>query len=163
VSAAEYIPSAAQVSSSFPRSARLLKHAAFDRVYREGRRVFSADLTVFVRRRQADESVTGPRIGFTVGRALGNAVTRNRIKRRMRAAVRFQMGSLQGPLDIVVNPKKTALTTGFTLLRQQLERALAQVQRPDFSFSPPPRNGLPGNPAHSAGRKGGKTHRSDGP
>jgi ribonuclease P protein component len=132
LSGADHIPGAARVSHSFPRSTRLLKHAAFERVYREGRRIFAADLTVFVRQREEEEAAAGPRIGFTVGRALGDAVTRNRIKRRMRAAVRLQMGILQGALDIVINPKKSALRADFPLLQKQLERAFAQVRRQNF-------------------------------
>jgi ribonuclease P protein component len=155
VSGAEHIPSAARVSYSFPRSARLLKHAAFDRVYREGRRIFSADFTLFVRRREAEAASGGPRIGFTVSRALGNAVTRNRIKRRMRALARLQMGNLRGPIDVVINPKKTLLKAGFASLQQQVERAFAQLQRPDFSLSAPARN--PGAPARFSGGQRTKT------
>ncbi|PYX73212.1 MAG: hypothetical protein DMG72_13440, partial [Acidobacteria bacterium] len=54
----------------FPRSARLLRHADFERVYK-GRRHFSPYMTVFYLRRDQGE---GPRVGFTVGRALGGAV-----------------------------------------------------------------------------------------
>ena len=159
MSGADHIPSAARVAYSFPRSVRLLQHAAFDRVYREGRRLFAPDLTVFVRRREG-EAATGPRIGFTVSRALGNAVTRNRIKRRLRAAARREKGRLQGPLDVVVNPKKSVLQTGFILLRQQMERAFAQVQRPDFSFAVPPRNGSRGDAVRTPGNRGADRSRS---
>jgi ribonuclease P protein component len=78
----------------FPRSSRLLRHADFERVYKQGRRHFSASMTVFYWPRPAlrtceagaNESspqVPGLRIGFTVSRALGGAVQRNRMKRRL--------------------------------------------------------------------------------
>ncbi len=68
--------------ATFPRAARLLKHADFDRVYKQGRRHFSSHMTVFYLRQAEGEA----RIGFTVGRVLGGAVVRNRIKRRLREA-----------------------------------------------------------------------------
>src|SRR5690242_10545966 len=74
----------AQVSG---RSRRLLKHADFQRVYKDGRRQFTGNMTVFFLRRAVSDGL-GPRIGFTVGKVLGGAVDRNRIKRRMREAVR---------------------------------------------------------------------------
>ncbi len=116
----------------FPRSARLLQHAAFERVYREGRRIFSGNLTVFVRRRTETEPAGGPRIGFTVGRALGGAVVRNRMKRRLRETVRHNLSLLQGPVDVVINPKKTLLSAEFVQLLREIERAFTQIREDRF-------------------------------
>ncbi len=76
--------------SAFPKSRRLLKHADFQRVYQTGRRQFTGNMTVFFLRRAAsdDDSGSSLRVGLTVGKVLGGAVDRNRIKRRMREAVR---------------------------------------------------------------------------
>ena len=87
-------------TARFPRTARLLRHADFERVYKQGRRHFSASITVFYCPRPEAESrkpeaaptsapISGLRVGFTVGRALGGAVQRNRMKRRLREAVRM--------------------------------------------------------------------------
>jgi ribonuclease P protein component len=128
----------------FPRSTRLLKHAGFDQVYRNGQRHFSGNMTVFfLRRVLAPElaSVSGPRIGFTVPRALGPAVDRNRIKRRMKEAVRRNLALLQGPIDIVFNPKKTLLTADFAKIESEVARAFTVAQekareaRPEKSAS----------------------------
>ncbi len=80
----------------FPRGARLLRHADFERVYKQGRRHFSASMTVFYLQRPEVQlgkgkspGAPGLRVGFTVGRALGGAVQRNRMKRRLREAVRL--------------------------------------------------------------------------
>jgi ribonuclease P protein component len=121
----------------FPRSARLLKHASFDQVYRNGQKHFSGNMTVFfLRRTPAPETATevasrgmGPRVGFTVPRALGPAVNRNRIKRRMREAVRRNLERLQGPFDIVFNPKKTVLTAEFEKIEAEVARAFTVVQQ----------------------------------
>jgi ribonuclease P protein component len=111
----------------FPRAARLLKHANFDQVYQQGRRLFSGDMTVFFLRRP--EGSDGPRVGFTVGRVLGGAVVRNRIKRRMRDAVRQNLAQLKAPVDVVINPKKTVLKAEFAKLLEQVGRAFLEIQR----------------------------------
>lgn len=69
----------------FSRQARLLKHSEFDRTYKGGRRHFAKHMTMFYLVRTAESPVngrSGPRVGLTVGRALGNAVDRNRLGRR---------------------------------------------------------------------------------
>ena len=73
-------------------------------------------------------SAPGPRIGFTVGRVLGGAVQRNRIKRRMREAVRANLSALKVPADVVINPKKSALTAEFSQLRDEVARAFSVIQ-----------------------------------
>lgn len=116
-------------SRRFPRTARLLKHAAFDRVYQQGRRLFSVDMTVYYRPRGDGEESDGPRVGFTVGRAFGGAVERNRVKRRLREAVRLSLVGLSAPADVVIHPKRTARGVEFAQLLQQVERAFAQIQQ----------------------------------
>ena len=66
--------------SKFPRNVRLLRHADFERVYKQGRRHFGAHMTVFYSPRPEHESAHGPRVGFTVSKVLGGAVVRNRMK-----------------------------------------------------------------------------------
>ncbi len=118
-----------RTSLRFPHRAHLLKHAAFEKVYGAGKRIFSPNLTIFYRWRNAVEMNGGVRVGFTVSRALGAAVTRNRIRRRLRQAVRLQLAALTGPVDVVINPKRTVLKAGFTQLVGEVERAFAQIQR----------------------------------
>ncbi|HUM04878.1 MAG TPA: ribonuclease P protein component [Terriglobales bacterium] len=108
-----------RAGAKFPRPARLLKHSDFDRVYKQGRRHFSPHMTVFYLRRAEG----GARIGFTVGRVLGGAVARNRIRRRMREAVRLQRSRLGGLVDVVINPKKSVLTAAFPVLMEEVSRA----------------------------------------
>ena len=63
-------------------------------------------------------------MGFTVGKVLGGAVERNRIKRRMREAVRLSPTACEGPMDIVFNPRKSVLTLPFAELVSEVARAL---------------------------------------
>ncbi len=110
----------------FPRTARLLRHADFERVYKQGKRHFSASMTVFY---LARSQAGGIRVGFTVGRALGGAVQRNRMKRRLREAVRLTR-PVPGPnTDVVINPKKTVLTVEFAALISEMRRAFEVVEK----------------------------------
>jgi len=143
---------AAKAGGAFPRgfsrSGRLLKHSDFERVYKQGRRHFSSHLTVFYLRQAegallgADLPKIGPRVGFTVGRVLGGAVERNRIKRRLREAVRQRRAVLQGAgacsVDVVINPKKSVLTEKFSVVLEEVGRALEVIakklmEKPDKS------------------------------
>lgn len=120
--------------AAFPRSSRLLRHADFDRVYKQGRRHFSALMTVFYLERKPPESamipeVSGLRVGFTVGRVLGGAVQRNRMKRRLREAVRLTRPLPEPAADVVINPKKVVLTADFDVLLNEVQRAFVVIMR----------------------------------
>jgi len=110
----------------FPRSLRLRRRGDFEKVYQQGRRHFAAHLTVFYRGRERGD---GPRIGFRVGRGLGGAVERNRIRRRLREAIRLHRSELSSPVDVVVHPKKSVLRVDFASLEEQVQRALEAVER----------------------------------
>jgi ribonuclease P protein component len=114
-----------KVSQGFPRVARLLKHADFQVVYKQGRKHFSGNMTAFYRE---NESIAGPRVGFTVGKVLGGAVDRNRIRRRLRAAVRKHLCELAKPLDLVLHPRKSVLTLKFSELDAEIMKVFAAVQ-----------------------------------
>jgi ribonuclease P protein component len=114
-------------TGGFPRHARLLRHADFERVYKQGRRHFSATMTVFYWPRP-DNSHWGARIGFTVGRALGGAVQRNRMKRRLREAVRLTRPAAGADADVVINPKKSLLTVDFAAIVNEVSRAFVIIE-----------------------------------
>ena len=143
-----------KVSATFPKSKRLLKHADFERVYREGKRQVSRNMSVFFLLPQANDDgavrvgitaqpqrvqprdasgtpdgSVGVRIGITVGRALGNAVSRNRIKRRMREAVRRHLSELTGAVDVVINPRKSAADIELAELEKEVEQAFRKIER----------------------------------
>ncbi len=132
--------------AKFPKSAHLLKHADFRRVYENGRRHFSGNLTVFYMHRPDDANAPGAgpvRVGFTVSRALGGSVDRNRIRRRVREAIRRQMtllNGISGPIDIVINPKKSVLQVEFSVLSEEVSRAL-QTIRHKIEHGPGTQNG----------------------
>lgn len=126
---------------SIPRDHRLRKHADFEVVYRNGKRHFSKLLTAFYLARQNDEenssseaatrndSSQGCRIGITVGRVLGTSTTRNRIKRRVRAAVRANLAKITRNVDVVINPKKAVLEIEYQTLCFDLARAFEVIEQ----------------------------------
>ncbi len=122
-------PKPAGPSRGWGKSRRLLKHADFQRVYENGRRQFTGNMTIFFLRR-APEAVQqdGPRVGLTVGKVLGGAVDRNRIKRRMREAVRLSP-LCEGPVDVVFNPRKSVLTVPFDQLLSEVSRGLKLAEQ----------------------------------
>lgn len=133
-----------KANAAFPRSSRLLRHADFERVYKQGRRHFSASMTVFyLERKLADPATTpavsGLRIGFTVGRALGGAVQRNRMKRRLREAVRLTRPQPGPHVDVVINPKKAVLTAEFDAILNEVRQAFVVIERKLASSTREPR------------------------
>jgi ribonuclease P protein component len=132
-------------TARFRRTTRLLRHADFERVYKQGRRHFSASMTVFYWPRPEVETrdavtpnpgaglgstrISGLRVGFTVGRALGGAVQRNRMKRRLREAVRMTLPADSIAADVVINPKKSLLATDFAAVRNEVTRAFAVIEQ----------------------------------
>jgi ribonuclease P protein component len=65
----------------------------------------------------------GARLGLTVPRKIGGAVVRNRIKRRLREAFRHRSSEFGPQWDIVINPRRAALTAPFP----EIERAIRKV------------------------------------
>jgi len=110
---------------NFPKRVRLLRSTDFRRcMTREA--VFRGPLFAAFCLRGAVED--GSRIGFTVPRALGKAVVRNRIKRRMREAVRFRLDGLKLSWSIVINPRSRSLTAPTAELEREVERPVSALQ-----------------------------------
>ncbi len=120
------VPAQSQPSGRFPKTSRLLKHSDFQAVYKQGRKTFSGNMTAFYRER-SDGAMA--RVGLAVGRVLGGAVQRNRIKRRMRAAVQPNLGEITRSLDVVLHPRKAVLTMKFAELKAEVQKLFAAVQK----------------------------------
>lgn len=73
-------------------------------------------------------SVPGARFGFTITKKIGNAVVRNKIRRRLKAALEPLVDSLAQPAnDYVVVARRAAFDIPFATLQKDLERALQRV------------------------------------
>jgi ribonuclease P protein component len=106
---------------------RLRKHADYQRVYTSSRKQFSKQMAFFYSLRPAERrsDTSGPRVGLTVGKVLGKAVERNRIKRRMRECVRRHAATLTFPVDVILHPRRSVLL----MEPAKLDGEIAQIFR----------------------------------
>jgi len=104
------------------RRYRLSRSKDFDAVYRQGRSVSTRYLTLHWFPRD-DDPLGEPRLGLSVPKAVGNAVVRNRIKRRIREAFRLHRAEIGSQWAIVVTPRRAALNASFP----EIQRALGKV------------------------------------
>lgn len=104
---------------------RLRRRKDFAAVYRESRP--HGDRLLVVRVRANDSETT--RCGFAVGRVVGNAVVRNRVKRRLRAAAE-SIPTKRG-LDIVIGARRAAADADY----QELLRSLQQLLKRSSALS----------------------------
>jgi len=112
--------------------ARLRKHADYLSAYAAGRKHQSASMSWFLAPQPIpDSSVAAApavaRVGLTVGKVLGNAVQRNRIKRRMREALRRHLALLPQGFDLIFHPRLNVLTMEFAQLEAEIVRILEQA------------------------------------
>ncbi len=108
---------------------------------RGGKRWSSTSFLIEAKARPVSEAgCTMPRFGFTVTRKLGNAVVRNRIRRRLKEAIRATDPSLvEGGHDYVVVARVSALDQPFASLKQDIEKALLGLRRRPASHMAPKR------------------------
>ena len=97
-----------------------MRRGEFDAVYRTGKRRSNSHFTVFFRANQLPES----RFGFSIKKALGGAVVRNRIRRRVREIVRGHRQEIPAGWDIVIHPKSSVARAEFAALTADLLQLL---------------------------------------
>ncbi len=103
------------------RATTLKQNYEFRRVYNKGKSGVSPFLVVYVRANKSGRN----RLGITVSAKLGKAVTRNRIRRRLREIYRLSRPELGQGWDIVLVARSRAATASY----QELERAYRQICR----------------------------------
>ena len=109
---------------------RLRKHADYQLVYKAARKQFGKQIAYFHALRPAERrsDTPGPRIGLTVPKALGKAVDRNRIKRRLREAIRHALPLLSAPVDVILHPKRSVIDADFANLEREVAVIFRSVQ-----------------------------------
>jgi ribonuclease P protein component len=110
----------------FPRACRLVRRAEYDAVYRESRRRPGREFTIFLRPNGLDFS----RFGWSIKKALGSAVRRNRIRRRLREILRLHRQEIAPGWDIVIHPRGPAATAKFSLLAEELLKLFPEGPAP---------------------------------
>lgn len=106
---------------------RLTKRAEFLAVARGSRSARRAFVLQALGRSEAD---TPPRAGFTVTKKVGNAVERNRIRRRLREVARLHGMALADPgTDYVLVGRREALSLPFAALVEDFASAIRQARK----------------------------------
>jgi len=98
----------------------LVRKSEYDAVYRGGKRRSNSYFTVFVRANELHLS----RFGFSIKKALGGAVVRNRMRRRLREIVRCHRQEIPAGWDIVIHPKHSVVKAPFAPLTAEFLRLL---------------------------------------
>ncbi len=107
------------------RSPHLKRRAEFLRVAAKGRKAPSPGLVLQALDRGDEAPV---RLGFTVTKKVGNAVVRNRTRRRLRAAARLLLAETPAHgADLVLVGRDTTRARRFDLLIDDLRRGLAKL------------------------------------
>jgi ribonuclease P protein component len=106
---------------------RLTDAGSYRLVIRTGRRAGSGTVVVHLLDPDPDPLRPGPRIGFVVSKAVGNAVVRNRVQRRLRHLAREQLTSLPGSVALVVRALPASAGASSAELSADLERCLRRV------------------------------------
>ncbi len=126
---------------------RLLKRVEYEAVYGAGQRRSSPQFSVFfraqtavpnaaIRREPPRESFSDgapaagrtSRFGISIKKALGGAVVRNRIRRRIREILRRNRTEIPTGWDIVIHPKSTVAQAAFAPLEAELVRLLRSIR-----------------------------------
>ena len=113
-------------SLGLPRDCRVVRRAEYDAVYREGRRRSSREFTIFVR----PNGLQSSRFGWSIKKALGSAVRRNRIRRRVREILRMHRQEISPGWDIVIHPRSSVAAAKFSALETELLGLLPRAARP---------------------------------
>jgi ribonuclease P protein component len=111
--------------------ARLQKHADYQRAYAAGRKRQSASMSWFLAPQPQPTAgikpPVGPRVGLTAGKVMGKAHERNRLKRRMREALRRHADMFPAGCDLILHPRRVVLTIDFKKLEAEVVRILQQA------------------------------------
>jgi len=106
----------------FPKDSRLLRRPEFLAVKASGQGFAEGPLAASYRPRKG-----AVRVGLTVSTKVGGSVVRNQVKRRLREAVRHELGSLPA-VDLVIVARASSVHAGVPEFRTWLRRACVRMR-----------------------------------
>jgi ribonuclease P protein component len=125
---------------------RLCKHADYQLAYKTSYKRKSASMSWFLAPQPSVCAAAGPRVGLTVGKVIGKAHERNRIKRRMKETLRHHVDLLPQGFDLIFHPRRSLLTMQFARLDAEIVRIL-ELANAEAARSTAASRQLPGAPA----------------
>ncbi len=111
------------------RAHRLRSSRGFAEAIRRGRRAGTRTLVLHLHVRAGEDGDRGPLVGFVVSKAVGNAVVRNLVKRRLRHLARERLASLPGSCVLVVRALPPSGEASFAELAADLDAGLGRLLR----------------------------------
>jgi ribonuclease P protein component len=106
---------------------RLRPHGEFDRVRQSGRS-WSHPLLILIAQTRADESIKQARVSVAAGKKLGGAVVRNRVKRKMRAAILEVYPHMPATIDAIIIARQPMIEASVGEIQQALSVTLQRAQ-----------------------------------
>ena len=100
---------------------RLRKNIEFKNIYKHGRNYWNRNFILYIRKNKLKET----RVGFTISKKIGNAVTRNKIRRRMKDAYRLNFDNLKEGYDLIFIPKKHIVDIPY----KELENSMIHIMK----------------------------------
>ena len=101
----------------------LKKNSDFRRLYSRGKSAVTPYMVVYCRRSPLDHN----RVGYTVSTKIGNAVTRNRARRRLREIYRLNLPSMKKGYDIVVVARKRCVEAKYSKVEVGFIKACTEL------------------------------------
>lgn len=98
---------------------RLRKNAEFKKVYIGGKNFWNRNLILYIKKNKLEES----RFGITITKKIGNAVVRNKIRRRVKEIYRLNLHRIKDGYDLILLPKKNVVDISY----KELESALIHI------------------------------------
>jgi ribonuclease P protein component len=111
------------MNTRFQKSERLVKRKEFQVVFDGGRKFRNNELLVFALPNGMDKS----RLGLVVGKKVGNAVRRNRIKRILREAFRLNKGLLNPHIDLILIPRPGLKSPALSIIEDGFKKLLSRI------------------------------------
>nr|WP_300002712.1 ribonuclease P protein component [Tissierella sp.] len=98
---------------------RIRKNMEFKNIYKTGKNYWNRNLVLYVKK----NGLTETRVGYTITKKIGNAVVRNKIRRRMKEIVRLNFHNIKEGYDLVFIAKRSILNIPY----QELEGSMIHI------------------------------------
>ncbi|HJV47104.1 MAG TPA: ribonuclease P protein component [Bacillota bacterium] len=109
----------------FKKEYRLRDNGDFQKVFQKGRSAANRQFVVYLLPKERQEQI---RVGISVSKKIGNAVTRNKVKRKIREALRLQLDQINLKGDLVVIAREPVVQMEYQELFESLTHCLKKAK-----------------------------------